>query len=67
MIDSRISFRPKRLAIAAALVRLGKRISQLPDEDLRRGLRLTTEQPWLDERTKALLAEALKEISGGKA
>lgn len=53
-------------SIAAALVRLGKRISQLPDADLRRGLRLTSDQPWLDERTKALLAEALKGISGGQ-
>jgi len=53
-------------SIAAALVRLGKRISQLPDADLRRGLRKTSEQSWLDERTKALLAEALKEISGGQ-
>jgi hypothetical protein len=54
------------VSIATALVRLGKRISQLPDADLRRGLRLTSEQPWLDDRTKALLAEALKEDSGDK-
>jgi hypothetical protein len=51
-------------SIAAALVRLDKRISQLPDKDLQRGLNLTREQPWLDERTKSLLAEALKKISG---
>jgi len=54
------------LSIATALVRLETRISQLPDEDLLRGLRLTQEQSWLDERTKSLLAEALKKISGGK-
>ena len=56
-------------SIAAALVRLDKRISQLPDADLQRGLRLTQEQAWLDERTKSLLAEALKRVSeppGGK-
>src|SRR5580692_8057022 len=51
-------------SIAAALVRLDKRISQLPDEDLQRGLRLTREQAWLDERTKSLLEEALKKVSG---
>jgi hypothetical protein len=53
-------------SIAAALVRLDKRISQLPDADLQRGLRLTRDQTWLDERTRALLAEALKRISSGK-
>jgi hypothetical protein len=51
-------------SIAAALVRLDKRISKLPDADLQRGLRLTQQQPWLDERTRSLLAEALKKISG---
>jgi hypothetical protein len=54
-------------SIAAALVRLDKRISQLPDADLDRGLRLTREQPWLDEGTRSLLAEALKKISGDKS
>jgi hypothetical protein len=53
-------------SIAAALVRLEQRISHLPDEDLQRGLRLTREQPWLDDRTKSLMAEALKKISGDK-
>lgn len=52
------------VSIAAALVRLDKRISQLPDADLQRGLRLTQAHAWLDERTKSLLAEALKKISG---
>lgn len=53
-------------SIAAALARLGKRISQLPDADLRRGLRWTMGQSWLDEKTKALLAAALEKLSGGK-
>ncbi|HEV2319156.1 MAG TPA: hypothetical protein VGV18_05365 [Verrucomicrobiae bacterium] len=53
-------------SIATALVRLDKRISKLSDADLQRGLRLTREQPWLDERTKSLLSEALKKISGDK-
>lgn len=53
-------------SIAAAFVRLDQRISKLSDADMQRGLRLTREQPWLDERTKSLLSEALKKISGGK-
>lgn len=51
-------------SIAAALVRLDKRISQLPDADLQRGLLLAQAQPWLDDRTKSLFAEALKKVSG---
>ena len=53
-------------SIAAALVRLDARISQLPDADLQRGLRWTMEQAWLDERTKKLLAQALEKVSGGQ-
>ena len=41
-------------SIAAALVRLDARISQLPDADLQRGLRWTMEQAWLDEKTKGI-------------
>jgi hypothetical protein len=53
-------------SIAAALVHLDKRITQLPDADLRRGLGWTAEQAWLDEKTKALLSTAVKKISGDK-
>jgi len=53
-------------SIAAALVHLEVRISQLPDADLRQGLRWTAEQAWLDEKTKDLLAQALKKLSEGK-
>jgi hypothetical protein len=53
-------------SIAAALLRLDTRISQLPDADLRRGFSWTQEQKWLDEKTKALVADALKKLSGGK-
>ena len=53
-------------SIAAALVRLDERISQLPDADLQRGLRSTLEQAWLDEKTKGLLANALGKVSGGQ-
>jgi len=53
-------------SIAAALVRLDQRISQLPDADLQRGLHWTLEQAWLDEKTKALLTAALAKLSGDK-
>ena len=53
-------------SIAAALVRLDARISQLPDADLQRGLRWTMEQAWLDEKTKELLGKALGKASGGQ-
>lgn len=53
-------------SIAAALVRLDQRISQLPDADLKRGLQWTTEQAWLDEKTRALLTAALEKLSSGK-
>jgi hypothetical protein len=53
-------------SIASALVHLDSRISQLPDSDLRRGLHWTEEQAWLDEKTKGLLAQALKKLSEGK-
>jgi hypothetical protein len=51
-------------SIAAALVRLDTRITQLPDADLQRGLRLVQEQKWLDDATKTILAGALKKLSG---
>ena len=54
------------ISIAAALMRLDKRISQLPDADLQRGLRWAQEQRWLDEKTKGLIAAALKKLSGDK-
>jgi hypothetical protein len=54
------------VSIAAALVRLDARISQLPEADLQRGLRSTMDQTWLDEQTKELLAQALGKMSGGQ-
>ena len=53
-------------SIAAALVRLDARISQLGDLDLQRGFRRTMGQAWLDEKTKELLAQALAKVSGGR-
>ena len=53
-------------SIASALVHLDTRISKLPDADLQRGLSWTREQAWLDEKTRALLAQALDKIAGGQ-
>ncbi len=53
-------------SIAAALVRLDVRISQLPDADLQRGLRWTAEQTWLDEKTKGLLTQASEKLAHGE-
>jgi hypothetical protein len=53
-------------SIAAALLRLDKRISQLPDAELQRGFKWVQEQKWLDDKTKGLVAEVLKKLSGDK-
>jgi hypothetical protein len=53
-------------SIAAALVHLDKRITQLPDADLRQGLRWTKAQGWLDDATKDLLTRALDKLPDGK-
>lgn len=50
-------------SIAAALVRLDVRISQLPDADLQRGLAWAREQSWLDDATRELLGQALQKLS----
>jgi hypothetical protein len=54
------------LSIASALVHLNLRISKLPDADLRQGLRWTQEQAWLDDKTRALLAQAIGQLAGGQ-
>ena len=46
------------LSIAAAWVRLGGRISKLPDADLRRGFSWVCSQDWIDPESKDLLMEA---------
>jgi hypothetical protein len=53
-------------SIAAALVRLDRRISQLPDGDLQIGLKRTLAQGWLDEKTRELLGQALAKVSAGR-
>ena len=52
-------------SIAAALVRLGARITRLPEAELRRGLLWTSEQAWLDEPTKQLLLQAAGKLAPG--
>jgi hypothetical protein len=52
-------------SIAAALVRLGARITRLPDAELRRGLLWTSDQTWLDAETKQLLLQAVAKQAGG--
>ena len=51
------------LSIASALVRLGRRISKLPNAELQSGLRWTAGQAWVDEKHKTLIAEALRKLS----
>ena len=53
-------------SIAAALVRLNVRISQLSDPDLDRGVQWTLSQSWLDEPTRELLAAARRRLAEGK-
>lgn len=50
------------VSIAAALVRLDKRITQLQDADLQRGLQWAKDQPWVDGETRDLLIAAVKKI-----
>jgi hypothetical protein len=51
------------LSIAAAAVRRGERISQLPDADLRRGYAWVCAQDWIDADTQALLMTASERLA----
>jgi len=50
-------------SIASALVHLDTRISKLSAADLQQGMNWTREQAWLDDQTRALLAQAVDKIS----
>jgi hypothetical protein len=50
-------------SIATAIVRLDARISQLKDAELQRGLLWAKDQPWVDEQTRELFAQAMKKLS----
>jgi hypothetical protein len=49
-------------AIAAALLRHGERISDLDDKGLARGFGWGVAQPWVDDDTKRLFAEAARKL-----
>jgi len=51
------------LSIAAAFLRLDRRISQLSDAELKRGFLWAKGQPWVETRIQQLLDEALKKLA----
>src|SRR5580700_7511963 len=51
------------LSIAAAYVRLGRRISQLSDAEFKRGLEWCKGKPWVEAPLQRLLDEALQKQS----
>jgi len=51
------------VSIAAALVRLGRRISQLRDAELKRGLEWAKGKAWVEPRLQHLLEEALQKLA----
>ena len=51
-------------SIAAALVRCQARITQLTVQELRQGFDWALSLPWLDEASRALLAEARQQLGG---
>ena len=51
-------------AICAAFVRLGKRISRLPDVSLAGGIETALNWDWVDDRTRSLLEDGLRLLSG---
>jgi hypothetical protein len=54
-------------SIAAALVRLDTRISQLKDAELREGLLWAQGESWIDSETKQLLDQAARRLRPGDA
>jgi len=51
------------VSIAAALVRLDRRISQLGDAELKRGLEWAKGKPWVEPSIQNLLEEALQKLA----
>ena len=49
-------------AIGAALLRHGQRITDLDDKGLARGFGWGVAQPWVDDQTKRLFAEAARKL-----
>jgi hypothetical protein len=52
-------------SLAAALAKLGIRMSKLGDEELRRGFTWARGQKWVDAQTRTLLSEALGKVASG--
>ncbi len=52
--------------IAAAFLRCGRRITELADEPIKRGMEWGTSIPWLDDGTRALFVEALRFLKAQK-
>jgi len=50
-------------AIAAALVRCRRKISELSDAELRRGVKWALARAWLDDATRGLLREAWERLN----
>ncbi len=50
-------------SIAAALARLGRRISRLGDAELKRGLEWARGRPWVETQIARLLDEALQKLA----
>ena len=53
------------LSIAAAYVRLDRKISQLGDAEFKRGLLWAKGQPWVEKPIQDLLDEALQKLAAG--
>jgi hypothetical protein len=51
------------LSIATALVSLDRRISQLSEADLRRGLLWARDQGWIDDTARGMLVKALARLA----
>jgi hypothetical protein len=48
--------------IAVARIRIGRRITSLSEEDLRRGMNWIVRQPWIDPATRQIFLECLRQI-----
>jgi hypothetical protein len=53
------------VSIASALARLDRRISQLSDTELKRGLEWAKSKAWVEPRLQQLLEEALQKLAQG--
>jgi hypothetical protein len=52
------------VSIAVALAKCGRRITELDDEQLRRGFAWSIKQDWVDDQTRGLLKGGLDRVAG---